>query len=354
MLWVDKYRPSSLSKLDYHVDMAENLEEMAKDGELPHMLFYGPAGSGKKTRIMALLKSVFGPGVEKLRLEQRTITKPNSSTKIEVQTIASNYHIELNPSDAGNNDRLVVQEFIKEIAAHTALDSTSTKKGFKVVILSEVDRLSRDAQAALRRTMEKYTSSCRLILCCRNPSKVIPPVRSRCLGIRVAAPRDNEVVHVLQNIAKQENVRVSDELCARIALDARGNLRRAIFTLEACRVSGGTNLMNSMVIQRPQWELFIEKLADSICKEQSPMRLLEARSMVYELMVNCIPGTLILKTLANALSKKLDDELKHEVAKWAAFYEHRMQLGSKEIFHIEAFIAKFMSLYKQFLSMMDW
>ena len=64
---------------------------------------------------------------------------------------------------------------------------------FKVVVLSEVDRLSRQAQAALRRTMEKYTAACRLILCCNSASRVIEPVRSRCLGIRVAAPSHEEV-----------------------------------------------------------------------------------------------------------------------------------------------------------------
>ena len=116
--------------------------------------------------------------------------------------MASNYHIELNPSDVGIYDYIVVQEIIKEIAQYRQLDS-SAKHPFKgtisfnslklVVVLNEVDNLSRNAQAGLRRTMEKYTGSCRLILCCENSGRIIPPIRSRCLCIRIAAPTPLEV-----------------------------------------------------------------------------------------------------------------------------------------------------------------
>jgi replication factor C subunit 3/5 len=109
-------------------------------------------------------------------------------------------HIMLSPGDAGNNDRFIMQDIIKEMASNrniAAITGGGEKKAsgaqFKTVVLMEVDRLSRQAQAALRRTMEKYASSCRLILCCNSQSKVIEPVRSRCLGIRVGAPTEDEV-----------------------------------------------------------------------------------------------------------------------------------------------------------------
>ncbi|KAI9911300.1 hypothetical protein PsorP6_009609 [Peronosclerospora sorghi] len=119
---------------------------------------------------MALLRALYEDGALKVRLEHKSFKVPNRSTKVDITTVASNFHIEINPSDVGNNDRLVVQEVLKEIAQYHLADSNA-QKTFKVVLLMEVDRLSKYAQHALRRTMEKYTATCRLVLCCNNPSK---------------------------------------------------------------------------------------------------------------------------------------------------------------------------------------
>ena len=71
--------------------------------------------------------------------------------------------------------------------------------------------------------------------------------------------------------------------------------------------------------------------------------------MIYELISNCVPSEVILKVLCRELMSRLDDDLKHELVQWASYYEHRMQRGSKDIFHFEAFLAKFMTIYKKFL-----
>lgn len=261
--------------------------------------------------------------------------------------LGSNHHIELNPADVGNKDTFVVQEVIKEIAQFGALDAGSGK-GFKVVVLSEVDQLSKNAQAALRRTMEKYTSSCRLILCCERPSKVIDPVRSRCLGIRVPAPTDTQIVSVLHKVCKSERVQLPDELAMRIATMSKRNLRRAVLMLEACKVQQYPMAPNQ-VVNIADWERFIGSIANDICKEQTPKSLLAVRSKLYELLTNCIPSDLIIKELTRNIMRKCDDQLKIKIAKWAAFYEHRLHLGQKDILHLEAFCAKMMAVYKQYL-----
>lgn len=121
-LWIDKYRPNTLNKLTLHNEISVKLEALAHSEEVPHLLFYGPPGAGKKTRVMAFLREVYGPGVEKVKIEHRTF-KNTSGKALELTLIGSNYHVECNPSDVGNNDRFVIQEVIKEIASHGNLSS---------------------------------------------------------------------------------------------------------------------------------------------------------------------------------------------------------------------------------------
>mmetsp|Transcript_2734 Transcript_2734/g.8274 ORF Transcript_2734/g.8274 Transcript_2734/m.8274 type:complete len:352 (-) Transcript_2734:2113-3168(-) len=346
MLWVDKYRPTALDQMDYHKELSTRLADLASDGDIPHLLFYGPSGAGKKTRIAALLKALFGPGAEKQKLEHREFKTPTNKA-IEVTTTASNYHIEMNPGDAGTNDRFVVQEIIKEIAQSGSLNSKQ-RIPYKVVVLVEVDRLTKQAQAALRRTMEKCTSTCRLILCCNNPSKVIDPVRSRCLGIRVAAPTEDEIRDVLRSVAEKERFLLPDKLAARIGKYAKRNVRRAVLALEGVKVRHET-LSDDDALDVPDWERYVSEVATQMTSDQSPQRLLVVRDKLLDLLSKCVPADVVLKTLVAALLSNLDDSLKPEVLHWAAVYEHRIQLGSKDIFHLEAFVAKFMAIYKKFL-----
>ncbi|XP_006628231.2 replication factor C subunit 3 [Lepisosteus oculatus] len=345
-LWVDKYRPTSLSKLDFHKDQANMFKNLVQGGDFPHLMVYGPSGAGKKTRIMCLLRELYGAGVEKLRIEHQCITAP-SKKKIEINTIASNYHLEVNPSDAGNSDRVVVQELIKTVAQSQQIQ-TSTQREFKVVLLTEVDRLTKDAQHALRRTMEKYMATCRLILCCNSTSKVIAPIRSRCLAVRVPLPSVEEVCSVLTSVCRKEGLILPGELAKQIAEKSGRNLRKALLMCEACRVQQYPFSVDQE-IPETDWEVYLRETANAIVSLQSPQRLFEVRARLYELLTHCIPPEIIIKGLVSELLSNCDGHLKADVAQMAAYYEHRLQLGNKAIYHLEAFVAKFMAIYKKFM-----
>lgn len=316
-------------------------------GNFPHFLFYGPSGAGKKTMIMALLRQIYGPGVERIKVESKPwkIEVGERTIEVEILTLSSNFHIELTPSEAGYRDRYVVQDVIKEMAKSRPLDVTGNK-GIKVIILNEVDMLSKEAQHSLRRTMEKYSSACRLILCCENSSKVIDAIVSRCQAIRVPGPTLEETVYFLGDVAKKEGYKCSQELLARVAKNSRRNLRKALLSLEACKVQQ-QQVAEDHLVQETDWELYLKEIVREILEEQSPKRLYQIRGRLFELLTNCIPPSVIMRELTLNLLGKIDSELKVEVCRWAAYYEHRIQQGQKAIIHIEAFVAKFMSIYKE-------
>ncbi|KAI9509833.1 P-loop containing nucleoside triphosphate hydrolase protein [Russula earlei] len=363
MLWVDDYRPKSLGDLHYHVRLSQRLKSLAASGDFPHMLFYGPSGAGKKTRISATLNELFGSGVEKLKIDQRVFLTP-SRKKLDVNVVQSNYHIELTPSEVGNYDRVVIQEILKEIAQTQQVD-VSARHRFKgdlptfrpprvmsnlsltVVVINEADTLSRDAQAALRRTMEKYMTNLRIILCANSTSRLIAPIKSRCLLIRVAAPSHEEMLTVLNHVAKRAGAgSLPEDVADGIITDANGNMRKAILVFEAMKMQS-PDLSNSPPIAKPDWETYCSKVADMIIQEQTPQRVMEVRAKLYELLSHCIPATIILKTVADRVVQKVDESLKADIMHWAAIYENRMRLGNKKIYHLEAWVVRVMSLYKQ-------
>lgn len=207
------------------------LPAQAASGDFPHLLIYGPAGAGKKTRIIATLRALYGPGVEKIKIDAR-VFQTTSNRKLEFNVVSSNYHLEITPSDVGNYDRVVVQDLLKEVAQTQQVDLAARQR-FKVVVINEAEHLTRDAQAALRRTMEKYSPNLRLILVANSTSNVIAPIKSRCLLVRVAAPTAEQIAEVLTGVGKREGYRSNEALERRIARECGRNLRRALLMFEA-------------------------------------------------------------------------------------------------------------------------
>ena len=141
------------------------------------------------------------------------------------------YHLEITPSDVGTFDRVVIQDLLKEVAQTQQVDQ-SARQRFKVVVINEADHLTRDAQAALRRTMEKYSPNLRLILLANSTANIIAPIRSRTLLVRVAAPTEADICKVLGKVGKQEGWSEAEGLNVKIAKASGRNLRRALLMFE--------------------------------------------------------------------------------------------------------------------------
>ncbi|ODQ81703.1 hypothetical protein BABINDRAFT_58302 [Babjeviella inositovora NRRL Y-12698] len=348
-LWVDKYRPKSLEATDYHPEIADRLKALASSSDFPHLLVYGPPGAGKKTRILATLQQLYGPAVEKMKIDVRQF-QTASNRKLEFNVVSSSYHLEITPSDMGNNDRVVIQDLLKEVAQTEQVDF-SGKHRFKVVIINEADSLTRDAQAALRRTMEKYSGNIRLVLLSNTTSNIIPPIKSRCLLVRVAAPSEAEVATILDKVCKKESVSVVEtersQVLQLMAAHSGRNLRKALLLLEAMVMQNDHLSLKTPVIQL-DWEGVIRDLTASVLKERSVAKLQLARTVFYELLSHCIPAKVILKTVCWELLRGVQrDSLKVEIIELASVFDERLSLGQKAIFHLEGFLAKVMVAMEQ-------
>ena len=283
------------------------------------------------------LKEIFGNGVDKLKLDNKQFTTP-SNRKIEINVITSNFHCEVNPSDVNTSDRVIVQDLIKDMASSTSL---SDKHRFKVVVITEADKLTADAQHGLRRTMEKYINTLRIILVCNSSSRIIPAIRSRCFLVRVAAPTEEKISEILLQVAKKESISLTAENARKIAVTSERNLRRALLMLESMKIA----CSNQIVL--PQWQTFIKQMAARILKTQNVTTLQELRANFYELQMHLIPPETVIIYLVAEILPNVEANIKAQLVELAAHYEHLMKTGSKKIYYLEAFAANFMNVYRQ-------
>jgi len=201
--WVEKYRPKQLSDLISHKDIISTISKFVAEDRLPHLLLYGPPGTGKTSTILAVAKQIYSP------------KEFNSMV------------LELNASD----DRGI--GIVRNQILSFASTRTLFKKGFKIVILDEADAMTKDAQNALRRVIEKFTENTRFCIICNYLSKIIPALQSRCTRFRFGPLKQEQMVSRLEHVIAQESVKVSEDGMKALVTLAMGDMRRALNILQS-------------------------------------------------------------------------------------------------------------------------
>ena len=205
-VWIEKYRPQTLSDVVGHETIVERLQSYVDRNDLSHMLFAGPAGTGKTTSATAIARELYGEDWQE-------------------------HFLELNASDERGID--VVRDRIKSFA-RTSFGGVD----YRIIFLDEADALTSDAQSALRRTMEQFSNNVRFIMSCNYSSQIIDPIQSRCAVFRFSPLGDEAIEEQVRRIAEAEDIEVTEDGVDALVYVAGGDMRKAINGLQAASVTG--------------------------------------------------------------------------------------------------------------------
>ena len=196
--------------------------------------------------------------------------------------------------------------------------------------------------------METYMPYCRIVANAESLSRVIMPVRSRCLQIRVPAPTQDEITKVLKTICTKQSIELPPQLAQDISAASNRNLRKAIMMLQSVSLKTNNRLGARTPVPVPEYETFIKEIVMDTLKEQTPKNLRHIRTKIYELLTKGITAEIIFLLLVRFLMKRVDQSLRKTILKYACIFEHRCKAGSKAIMHIEAYLARVMATVKAF------
>lgn len=322
-----------MSESHFHKDLLKILDIMSKDESIPHLIFYGPDGSGKKTLVRLLLQLLYDNDANNTTVTNYTIIGSGNKSNI-VPIKQSNYHIVIEPNN-NNFDKHIVTELIACFAKKVPLNIFKSKRSFKTVLINGIDNMSYYAQTSLRRTMEKYSKNCRFIMWCHSLSKVIDPLKSRCLCFSVPSPSESDIFTYIFKINVAERMNLDFNKLCEIAEKADGNIKKALWILQLVKVNYD---------DLTEYDKSLVNLVDLILNCNLG-NINEIRNILYNIMITNIDGTkIITDVLHEIIRRNLSDSSKCKIINLAAKYDHNIVRGRREIIHLEGFIVSIMNV----------
>ncbi len=306
-IWTEKFRPKRFDEVFGQSDTVHKVRAFVAARNLPHLLFVGPAGVGKTTLALVIARELYGDSWRENVLE-------------------------LNASDERGID--VVRTKVKDFARTRSLGDVP----FKIIYLDECDALTKEAQQALRRTMESYTQTCRFVLSCNYASKIIDPIQSRCAVFKFKPLSHDELITIIDRIAQSEGLTLDQ--AAKVALIAvcEGDVRRLENILQSCATLRKTISKEDVYQMASVAE---PKEIKDVLILATKGKFLEAREKLLKTMLEYgMAGIDVVKQISKEVwSLDIPDEHKLRIVIACGEAEFRVVEGADEFIQLEALLA---------------
>jgi replication factor C subunit 3/5 len=336
MFLIDQYNKNTHPH-EFNNEIIQLLQKMVSSDSIPHIIMNIPHGSNGEKILNYYLELLYDSNVHKLN---ETIYKVNGSGSniIEVAIKQSNYHIVIDPT-SNNFDRYLIQDVIKEYAKNIPLTIFRKKRIFKTVVVNNLDKVPFYAQTSLRRTLEKYSDNCRFIMLCTSMSKVIEPLRSRCICINFKAPTHSELFDILYYYSMKNNISINLTNLSNIIYKSKRDIYKALWLFDAYKYN--IPLITS-------YDSIVNKICDTLF-ECKIIDIVKLRDMVYKIIITNIETRELLKDIFYVLSKhdNISEEDKLKILEIICEFECRISNGRREMIHLDCMFIKLIRIIQK-------
>ena len=337
---VDEFAPQCYEEIFFHKEIYDRLKMMSSDNSIPHIIFHGVPGAGKKTMIKIFLKMIYGESIAKLCTTFYSIA--GSGNKPKKETVHnSDHHIIINPTNT-NFDRYLVHEIVKRYASSRTIELTQNPNSkFKTIQISNLDRLSHSAQTSLRRMIEVNASICRFIMWCDNLSNVIGPLKSRCICIRIPRPSKGELFSYLTYLALKKKFDPDMRTLCNIVNYTDCNIKMAVWCLHHY-IMGYEYTTNYDVAIKHMLKMIMTCDLSTIE---------EIRDIFFNIWITNYEGVKIVRDIIRNLviCDNLTEECKINIIVKTSEIEYNMLRGRREVIHFDDFVVNIMKKIQQMI-----